>query len=262
MIYIKVCFLCFYLFQTTSLDAFQKDKTKLKHTIEVYHPGKENGGLQKQALIEVKNNEGKTTAYYADVESVICKETVCKIISVRLFWNEFGAYKKFIIKKGTQLEKWEGLPFTFLDYQKLQDILSNKNSPFKELKIYEVVNTLATSSDGSSSYDGISGATSISLNEYETIFGATLTCYTLWHWVYGSIRTNIRDITGNNLKSSDFIKLLKSKNKEDRNFALEQLTFHLIYEDQISKTILHQYKNDKLSLKSMLNYFEKSTVNI
>ena len=139
----------------------------IQHKIVVNHPG------EKESVAVILNQNvdenGLPTDYYMDVQSVICLEQVCKVIPVRIFWNNLGEYQRYELENGATLEKYEDAIFDPEDYPKLHSILANIASPFKDVYIDEILTVVDDESDA------ISGATALELDE-EDLALCTFVC--------------------------------------------------------------------------------------
>lgn len=179
---------------------FKPETKEIKHKIQVIHPGKDLKEPVETILVERLNKNNKTLEFYVNVESVICSDNSCKIVPVNIFWNANGEYNRIELEEGGYLEKIKGVEFNEADYLKLDGILKNKNSALADYDINEIINKNNKSKQQgfnfnfNADFDAVSGATIITINESETIVGATLTSYTLWHWVNGPIPQIIKKI--------------------------------------------------------------------
>lgn len=187
---------------------FNLEPKEISHKIQIVHPGLNEGEPVESVLVERQNEKGETLEFFINVESVICTENKCKVVPVDIFWDRFGRYQRIELQKGTYLEKYEGEKFSRKDYRQLDKVLKNKNSVLANYKIEKITGAPDTIQNKESleDVDGITGATIISIDNTETIKGATLTCYTLWHWVNGGVSQIIREIS---LKEMDNIKLVE-----------------------------------------------------
>ena len=251
---LKIGFVFFFSFWFTlpSVLLFYVDNQIVKeHNVLIKHPGEEKP--IEVTLVEISNKEGLPVEYYMDVQSVICLQGVCKVILVRLYWDNIGNFKKYLLEEGKTLEKYKADLFDSSDYSKLHTILANPDSPFKDVRLNEVltvVNELDTHE-----VDAISGATALELDEKDTVTGASLTCYTLWHWANGEIISIIKNITGNSASSDNLFNFLINENKTYFFVALEVLNKRKIYTNKFVETIIQQSFKDENLLKTSIQYF-------
>lgn len=210
---------------------------EVEHTVYIDHPGKEEA--VEVLLVEVQDERGLPVSYYTDVNSVICLEEVCKVISVRLNWNNIGQYQSYELDPGQTLEKYEADLFESEDYKKLQSILKDEQSPFKELGIEEIL----LISGGVDGVDAISGATIIDLDDEDNVHGAALTCYTLWHWANGDIIKKIRWQTGDSATIPILKDFLFEENRTYFVIALREFRERQVYTDEIKNAIVEKVLN-------------------
>lgn len=181
------------------------------------HPGLKDGGEQELSFELNKENFQVSSK----VASVICYTNQCKIITVTLVWDRYGNFLKIDIPDGQSLEKYldgNTLDFTAQDYKKLRRILKNDGSKLGELTYTD----LQVDEDD---LDGYSGATKTIISEKDVVVGATLTCFTLWHWTnHPKIKKEIRRQNRQLLTDLSTKNLLASDEKEGRLFVLESLT--------------------------------------
>ena len=226
----------------------------IQHKIVVNHPG------EKESVAVILNQNvdenGLPTDYYMDVQSVICLEQVCKVIPVRIFWNNLGEYQRYKLENGATLEKYEDAIFDPEDYPKLHSILANIASPFKDVYIDEILTVVDDESDA------ISGATALELDEEDTVPGAALTCYTLWHWANGEIVQKIKEITGKSVSEQQLKVFLGDENQAYFNIALGDLERRKNYKTPFINRITERVLEEKSLLKSTFDYLEKSPSSI
>lgn len=227
--------------------SFEQDKV---HLLEILHPGRDSNKVENLALVETTSNE-----FYMDVPSVYCYDSVCKMDTVRVFWNNIGVYSRLELREGIQLEKSEGEDFSDLDYKKLHTILKNEKSALKNLGIGDI---LKSKNPHELDVDAISGATAIEIDESEFVKGAIITCYTIWHWANSSIKDTIRNISGDALNTEEILSYL-SKSKDEKLFGMEQITRKAIYDEKTVDSILRLKVKDGSELNKLrLRYLEQA----
>jgi hypothetical protein len=86
-----------------------------------------------------------------------------------------GDYHGYNIETPNILEKQRGEPFSKTDYQKLDKILQDNYSPFKDISINDIIKVSNT--DG---VDAVSGATTIILGEDAIVRGAAFPSSGQW----------------------------------------------------------------------------------
>ncbi len=239
---------------------FQKENhnnlNNIEYKVTIHHPGEKMP--IKAVLTQVKDKAGFTTGYFMDVESVICLENVCKIIPVRLHWDDIGNYQRYELEELATLEKYEADVFTANDYKKLHRILLNKNSPFKEVFIDDI---LTVKNELSTNVDAISGATALELDTKDTVPGAALTCFTLWHWANGDVVTTIQQLTSKTASTKQLVAYIKTKKPTYYALALKELTHRKLYKKAYLDAIFKHINNSPAIVKPTITYFESSTKN-
>ncbi|TXG35167.1 hypothetical protein [Seonamhaeicola maritimus] len=233
------------------------DIIEINHEVEVYHPG-EIGAIH-TILTEIQNKDSVTIGYAMNVESVICLEEVCKVIPVRLYWNSIGVYQKYVLEEGATLEKYEADFFEPEDYKKLHSVLANTNSPFKDVEISEVLTVV---DHGDEDVDAVSGATALELDEKDTVPGAALTCYTLWHWANGEIVKTIRKTTGESSTNSKLFEFIVDDNISFYPIALEALKERKNYEIEYVEPVIKRVSLNDTLIKSSITYLESAPIEV
>lgn len=241
-----ISFLCF-----TYSFCFAGDTT-IVHNVNLLHPGINFIKKQNTDLIEVQDNTHRAVEYYMDVSSVLCEDHLCKVVTVRLFWDKLGFYKKFDMPFGVELEKAEGKLFTTADYQKLHAILQDRSSPLKEY-----YRNVVTNDHGSENLDTVTGASS-TIDENAVVKGASWTCCTLWHWANGNVFNVIRRISGKELSENELLSLFTKETEVYKRFVLEELIRRKNYNTDIVQAVLQQAKSSPNLVKKIIDYIENA----
>ena len=228
---------------------------EVKHEISIRHPGEKYA--VPTTLTEVQNDEGLPIQYHMDVKSVICLAEVCKVIPVRLYWNNIGEYQKYKLQEGATLEKYEADLFEPNDYEKLQSILENQNSPFRDVYLEDIWTVPSTQMED---VDAISGATILELDDKDTVPGAALTCYTLWHWANGNIVSAIRKTTSESVSNAQLKDFILNENATYFKLALSALDQRNMYDEQFVNAVVTRVLNKDALLKEAFAYMEKASV--
>ncbi|MDG1729616.1 MAG: hypothetical protein P8K68_14285 [Algibacter sp.] len=231
----------------------QQDGYKtISHEVIINHPGEKEP--VETILEEIQNKNGLPIQYTMDVYSVICLEQVCKVIPVKLYWNNIGEYQKYELAKDATLEKYEADLFEPQDYIKLQSILSNNNSPFKEVYLDEILTV--PDEHGDEDLDAVSGATSLELDEKDTVPGAALTCYTLWHWANGDVVLKIKNQTGKSVSTSQLQEFILDKNNTYFKIAINEFQNRKEFSKPVVDTIIKKVLIDSTLLRTTLSYLK------
>ncbi|WP_145957566.1 hypothetical protein [Labilibaculum antarcticum] len=215
------------------------------------HPGLKDSALIKYSLFETPDKE-----FYLNVPSVYCADDICKIDTVKIFWNDIGSYQRFELKPDVHLEKAKGELFTAHDYKKLHLILKDENSPFKTVHIDNIV---STQNEQNGAVDIHSSATVLDIDESTYVKGAVLTCFTLWHWANGQLQEIIKKITGDSANNQDFTDYLNHGDIAHKLFTIKLLISRKDYEPQLLNLVKEQYKLESSSVKrSVISYLENA----
>ncbi|WP_206780198.1 hypothetical protein [Flammeovirga pacifica] len=204
----KINFILLFLFQP-----FLFFQSPSSFQVEASHPGlKEN---PQHLTINISEDNKYTT----NVESVICFTNQCKIITVTLEWDQFGDFSALIIPKGQALEKYvdgKALDFDQEDYQKLNQIIRDPFSILDGLTYNDL------QLDEEEGLDGYSGATKAFITEKDVVVGATLSCFTLWHWVNSrEIKSAIRQQSLSHLQKEEIETLMNVDEERVISYLLE-----------------------------------------
>ncbi|MEM6801146.1 MAG: hypothetical protein AAF696_07060 [Bacteroidota bacterium] len=225
-------------------------QTEIEHKIEIIHKGISVTEKVECSLIEVRNIDNEAKYFFMHVSTVVCGDSICRVDTVKLYWDRYARFERLVLPEEVELEKAEGKAFTKGDYEKLNYVLREKDSPLKDLFADQMVGTL--SSEG---VDAASRA-SISINKKDYVEGAVWTCYSLWHWVHGDTKEIIRDLSGDATSSAELISLLSSHEKELAYYAIEQLKRRKEYSTEIIEHMIGFAKESPDLLKKSLDYWE------
>ncbi|MBB3696692.1 hypothetical protein KMW28_23360 [Flammeovirga yaeyamensis] len=180
--------------------------------LEVKHPGIKEGN---QVIGIVENDQHQ---YSTNVASVICYTNQCKIITVTLEWDMYSDFKKLIIPKDQQLEKYvdgKAMDFDAADYRKLNEILRD---PFSKLGGLTYEDLQVKEDD----LDGYSGATREFITDKDVVVGATLSCFTLWHWVNNEkIKNELRNRTVHQFSEEDIRAVIQQPTDRTNHLLLD-----------------------------------------
>lgn len=234
--------------------ALPLEKTN-QYNLVVNHPGEKKA--IEIVITQILNEEDFPVSYYMDVPSVICYEQVCKIIPVKLFWNNLGEYQIYELEPQSTLEKYKADSFEPKDYIKLDRILSNKHSPFKDVLYHQIL----TSPDDND-VDAVSGATALILDDEDTVPGAALGCYTLWHWANGEIVDKIKNLTGKSFSEKQLKDLLSEDKKHFFPVVIQELSKRNNYLTSFVELVIQKTLEEKILIQQSIEYLEKSPQNV
>ena len=149
--------------------------------------------------------------YTTDLKTTVCSDELCRLATLRVFWDLAGRYVRFDTLPGEPLTKYDHKPFTRADYEKLHQTLSDKGSILKEKSKEE----LLSQSDKRYSHkvDGWTGATRKEIKS-AVVDGALYSTHTLWHLINGKIGDQIKANTLAIYDSAIEKQLLQSHNPD------------------------------------------------
>jgi hypothetical protein len=206
-----------------SNDRATGSQTELR--VQLIHPGISRTEPVERTLVRVQGNDLRPDQYYMDVDSVFCRGTVCRVVKVRLYWDELGFYDRLELTRDGAIGKGQGEPFTGRDYQQLDRVLSNRQTRVWDINL----ETIGLVQVGEGMVDAVSSATVV-LDKSEYVEGAAWTCYTLWHWVNGGVHQVIRNSTASDLTLTELRAMTGSHEAERQAFAVEQLRVQQCYD--------------------------------
>ncbi|GAB6165450.1 hypothetical protein JCM19992_14500 [Thermostilla marina] len=197
----------------------------------------------KQCRIEIAlDRYGVPTTYRMRLQSATCFDGKCRPLDVTLTWDAIGRYRSLEVPAKLPLTKKEHDPFTAADYQRLDRILSDRDSllgPFPaELFAPNAVPASTASAQSSKQEtktndfsvganavspptpDAVSEPTPLTIQE-AVVPGAAYTSWVLWHWVNGPIVAKLRAETIRRMDERRLREMLADGDPEVVRFALE-----------------------------------------
>ncbi|WP_063745001.1 hypothetical protein [Flexithrix dorotheae] len=195
--------------------------------------------------------------YFRNIFTPVCYTNKCHPVYINFYWDLLGNFIEYDFPPKKILTKVDHDPFQEEDYQKLLEILLNKNSLLKAYKMEELVDT-QTMNNG---VDAVTGATLKTIKN-EVIEGAVYTCYTLWHIANGEVNAEIPKITEGLMSRNLLSRFFESENHYYHYYAVEKAfgnpestqlfttqIFQKLTGDNIflSKYILEQFPENLLS---------------
>lgn len=174
------------------------------------------------SIIKICNDvEQLPVGYSARINMPVCDDNLCANVILKFDWDLAGNYIGFDTIPGKPLTKFDHLPFTDADYEKLDQILRNKNSALRVLERNDLIDKSVKIK--ATTVDAVTGATPKTIKN-AVVDGAVYSSYTLWHFVNGTIKDSIRSHTNRIYSEVIAAQLLKSTNYETQLFALKKLT--------------------------------------
>ena len=194
---------------------------KIEENVKVYplkivHPGDPEERPFGLELKQYFDGEGNPSHYTLWVDSVICRDKTCEVVQVNLKWDALGNFDSYEVEKGEDLTKLDHVPFSKEDHAKLHRILSDRESPLREVTKEGLV---GDKSKKKAAVDGVAGATVLTLSS-TVVLGAGYTCYDLWHWANGEVSKIIRNKSSKAVKLEKLQDYLRSDSADKVDFAL------------------------------------------
>lgn len=225
------------------------------HQIVVKHPGIYENKPQSYTLSQALDDRGYPVGYFLEVDSVVCTDGLCKVVTVTMDWDALGAYRSYSVADGSVLEKAlipdenetpkkkakESIPldrdqawtaFTDEDHDKLHGILSDRSSILKDQQLSDL-----TSYRDKSRVDAMSGATPLTVRE-SVVQGAALSSYHLWHWANGEVVALARELTHENCSEELLLEYLASDESRYNLFALEHIQQYQLFTPAIVSAVI------------------------
>jgi hypothetical protein len=205
------------------------------HHIVVRHPGVADNAPQSYTLSQALDQRGHPIGYSMVVDSVVCTDSLCKVVKVTMTWDALGIYQSYALAYGTVLEKAQAADpntspkskawtaFTQADHAKLHRILRDSSSVLRTQRIADLTGYL-----DKSRVDGVTGATPLTLRE-AVVEGASLSSYHLWHWANGEVAAAARELTHLSYSAELLRDFLNRDEPHYVLFALDHLRRHKLF---------------------------------
>lgn len=207
--------------------------------------GSGNMGAMPCDVVQVFDSNGDPR-YFMDVGSVVCGDTKCEIVTVRLHFDPLGNYDRYELPSGGNLTKRGHQPFSPDDHQKLQAILSDPYSQLKSIA-WDQITRPKSSQATRDKVDAISAPTVLSEREV-VVVGAAYTCYTLWHWSHGEVGNVIREMTGSASDKQDLIRYLQRGEYQYVAFATDQLRRRNVFDTEAINAVVQVLRHGRAEL--------------
>ncbi|WP_019987591.1 hypothetical protein [Rudanella lutea] len=163
---------------------------------------------------------GQPAYFFRNVFTPVCLTGECKPVYINFYWDLLGNYTRFDFPPGEELTKMDHKPFKPEDYEKLQTILANTNSLFKQVAMEDLVGK--GTENLADSVDAKAGAT-LKTVKNEVIEGAVYTCYTLWHIAHGKVVSEMQRITESYRNEALLHRFLTGANHHYQYWALDRV---------------------------------------
>ena len=166
-----------------------------------------------------RNSDQIPFRYEADINMPVCDDTLCANVILKIYWDLAGNYAGFDTIPGFPLTKFDHKKFTTADYQKMDQILKNRNSMLRILNKEDLVDKSIIIK--SETVDAVTGATPQTIKN-AVVEGAVYSSYSLWHFVNGAIKNSIANFTLDIYSEPISRLMLLSDNYETQLFALRR----------------------------------------
>ncbi|MCF2487163.1 hypothetical protein [Dyadobacter sp. CY347] len=168
----------------------------------------------------VLDESGVPQYFFRNIFTPVCYTNECKPVHINFYWDLLGNYERFDLPENKVLTKVDHDEFKQEDYEKLQDILTQPNSIFGDLKMEDLM-TKGTD-NLTDSVDAKAGATLKTIKN-QVIDGAVYTCYTLWHIAYGTVVPEMKKIIETYQSDALLHQFLSSNNYHYQYWAMEKV---------------------------------------
>jgi len=192
------------------------DKKHAGNHHTVYLPGKDSVFINPVDLDTLIQDN---YFYYCLLNTPVCNDTLCQLVRLNIQWDLIGNYIRFDTLSGYPLTKYDHLPFTSADYERLHHTLRDKNSVLGRTSEYELLDK--TKTRYSEKIDGVTGATSTQIKN-SVVEGAMYSTYALWHLINGPIGQELKKYTIKNYDQEIERQLIFSGQPQKIITALQQ----------------------------------------
>ncbi len=224
--------------------------------VDLQGPG--NTGAVPCDVVQILDASGEPHEYFMDVDSVVCGDAQCEIVTVRIHFDPLGNYVSYELPSGGNLTKWGHKPFSIADHKNLHRILSDPYSPLKSIA-WDQITVPQSPAEAGDGIDGISGATMLSKRNV-VVVGAAYTCCTLWHWSHGEVGDVIREMTIRASDEQDLLRYVRGGDDEYVVFATDQLRRQGLFDTKAITTVLEMmHRHNHQLINPALKYLERAS---
>jgi hypothetical protein len=188
-------------------------------------------------VLDIRDDRGFPVGYAMDIVAEVCLDAKCKVVKATLYWNAAGGYDRIETPPGMPLTKKEHDPFTRDDYDRLDEILADRDSVLRDHTLAYLAKE-AEAGENAGGVDGVSGATPGSVRD-AVVKDAAWTTWVLWHYVNGEIVPQLRDMTRKSASPAYVKHLFASPNPDEIDFALDLVETDQAVSPQFANDVLH-----------------------
>ncbi len=211
-----------------------------------------NDTIPNDTLFEYDSAEKFPIMYSRKIVTGVCIKGECRPVKLELYWDCTGRYLGFKLPEGEFLSKTEHVKFGAAEYDRLHEMLGNRQSALATYTYQDLVKERDTTNNG---VDAVTSATMKALLAY-IVEGAVYTTYTLWHTVYGQTKREVENITVEKLTPESTFEILTSDLPEDRIWMLNHIPKSLEFTPELRDKLLEYISgNDAYLTERALNAF-------
>lgn len=166
------------------------------------------------------NASGRPDFYMSHVKTPVCKDTLCYLVEINLYWDLLGNFKNYELPPDKPLTKFDHEEFDEADHKKLKSILSDKTSLLRDYDMKALVDENVRRTSGV--VDATTGATSATIKD-AVVGGALYTTHTLWHIVNGEVAGKILKHTEARYTDTLLVQMLRSDDYHYQYYALNRI---------------------------------------
>ena len=171
--------------------------------------------------VNLRYNDQQPEYYTCHVKTPVCKEGLCYLVTIDLYWDLLGNFMKYELPPDQPLTKFDHEEFTKADYDKLNRILADKHSLLGDYRMEDLVDE--STERVSEEVDAVTGATRKSVQQ-AVVEGAVYSTYTLWYLANGEIAERIPNYTDSLFDEALLKTFLRSGNHHYPYYALDRLS--------------------------------------
>lgn len=187
----------------------------------------------------LNDTAGVPFRYSTHLISGVCTDGLCRPVDIHIYWDLLGQFQDYKMSPGHPITKFDHQPLTTDDHTKLRRLLADTSSLLRDYAVTDMIDTTIKVQSGV--LDAVTGATNPTFASV-TVEGAMYTVYTLWHFVNGTVRQQIRQYTEARLTDALIAAMLQSDRLDYQLFVYEHLTD--VRRQQFAPLILSLIDND------------------
>ncbi len=172
------------------------------------------------------NEDGLPLLYYADIQTPVCIDGLCKPVYVEMYWDLLGQYAGYGVYPDQLLTKYDHDLFEAKDHLTLHQLLLDQSSVLGRRKLTQLYDTKTSRTESIKfkgiEVDGISGATKKEIKA-SIVEGGLYSCYKLWHLAYGEATEKMRSQLSTIYSDTLANYFLSSRHKDYQFYAVKKL---------------------------------------